>query len=481
MSERDPRTRSAPPGNREDYVLLAMPSPGRAAAHQSVLAELGLATTVTRDGEEARRELSRHAPTLIVLDLSLPKVDGFALLRELRANISPDRTAAIVVSGHAAILEAARRMAEALGIVRVLPLDADRAVLREAIETALRGRAAAVFPRRVPAAEKRKEPVLRADQLVDGAVLSAAQRFRTAITLAYVKLGSQEIVRGTFAVTDPTGPINVAPTLGFLRQVAAGTDPLIVPDVQTYAAVGDFAPGLALARGFAAAPINATRGELAGALCVIDAQPLQLDAEDLHGLEALARDLGRDLAGIREIPAEAPAEGAPRTPTAADIDSLERLASADPLTGLSNRRGGEKDIAAEISRARRQTTALSCVLIDLDHFKQVNDTYGHQAGDYVLREIGALLRRTLRAYDILIRWGGEEFLVVLPGVAKEQAFMLGERERSAIEGLRLAGIPGVTASVGVASLASDYSFEAMFAAADRQLYRVKASGRNSVA
>jgi diguanylate cyclase (GGDEF)-like protein len=167
--------------------------------------------------------------------------------------------------------------------------------------------------------------------------------------------------------------------------------------------------------------------------------------------------------------------------TPVDIDSLERLASADPLTGLANRRGGEKDIAAEISRSRRQNTPLSCVLLDIDHFKEVNDTFGHQAGDYVLREISALLRRTVRAYDILVRWGGEEFLCVLPGVDHEQALKLAERIRQAVENMPLAGIGGITASVGVAALGNDYSFDAMFAAADRRLYSAKASGRNTVA
>ena len=134
---------------------------------------------------------------------------------------------------------------------------------------------------------------------------------------------------------------------------------------------------------------------------------------------------------------------------ASDLDSLERLASADPLTGLANRRGGERDISAEISRARRQTTPLSCLLLDIDHFKMVNDTSGHQAGDYVLREISELLRRTVRAYDILVRWGGEEFLIVLPGVTPEQARKLAERLRLAVEQMPLSGIDGVTASIGV--------------------------------
>src|SRR6185436_6107102 len=144
--------------------------------------------------------------------------------------------------------------------------------------------------------------------------------------------------------------------------------------------------------------------------------------------------------------------------------ALERLAVTDPLTGLSNRRGGEQNIASEISRARRQKSPLSCILLDIDRFKEVNDTYGHQAGDHVLREISALLRRTVRAYDILVRWGGEEFLIVLPGVEHEQALKLAERIRHAVENMPLAGIGGITASVGVAVLGNDYSFDAMFAA-----------------
>jgi diguanylate cyclase (GGDEF)-like protein len=288
-------------------------------------------------------------------------------------------------------------------------------------------------------------------------------------------------VRGTFALTEASGTINAADSVSFLRQVAAGSDPWIVPDATNYAALHEIAPGgLSMIRGFAATPISA-HGDITGALCVMDTRPLQMDAADLEALEALARDLYRALGGRQVDRDDEADDAASQGPSAADIDSLERLASADPLTGLANRRGGEKDISAEISRARRQNTPLSCVLLDIDHFKEVNDTFGHQAGDYVLRELSALLRRTVRAYDILVRWGGEEFLVVLPGVGHEQALKLAERIRQAIENMPLAGIGGITASVGVAALGSDYSFEGMFAVADRRLYSAKASGRNTVA
>ena len=246
-----------------------------------------------------------------------------------------------------------------------------------------------------------------------------------------------------------------------------------------YPALYEAAPsGLSMVRGFAGTPLVAAHADITGTLCLMDTKPLTMDATELELLDSLGRDLSRDLArhGSRDLHAQV----IPTITNPPDIDDLQRLASADPLTGLANRRGGGEDIAAEISRARRQNTALSCVLLDIDHFKDVNDTFGHQAGDHVLREISSLLRRTVRAYDILIRWGGEEFLVILPGVELEQARKLAERIRNAVEGLPLAGIGGVTVSGGVAALGTDYSFEAMFEAADRRLYSAKAAGRNTV-
>ena len=152
----------------------------------------------------------------------------------------------------------------------------------------------------------------------------------------------------------------------------------------------------------------------------------------------------------------------------------------DQLTGLLNRRALEPRFAEIAEQAALTDQPVSVVLADLDHFKSINDDHGHAVGDAVLRDVAYAMRRALRTFELLYRLGGEEFLAVLPGVEREQAFKLGERVRLAVENLRLAGIPGVTASVGVAPLGSDYSFEAMFASADRQLYRAKGSGRNAV-
>ena len=113
------------------------------------------------------------------------------------------------------------------------------------------------------------------------------------------------------------------------------------------------------------------------------------------------------------------------------------------------------------------------MLIDLDRFKQVNDTFGHQAGDQLLRDVSNLLRRTVRVYDILVRWGGEEFLMVLPGVDRDVARMLAERVRVAVEALDTHGIGPVTRRQR-AGFENDYDFAAT-QTADRRLHQAKAS------
>jgi diguanylate cyclase (GGDEF)-like protein len=423
----------------------------------------------------------RGPPVLLILDLSLPKVDGFELLREVRKHASRAQTGAIVISGHAPIRAAARKLSESLGIAKVLPFDVDRPALREAIDSTLReNHPPRVVETHKPVAEvEHPEPTAGIEDVLQMVVLEAGRRFRVPIALAYVKVGEAEHLRAYVALTELAAIAGGTQALTFLRQVASGSDPLIVPDVTNYPSLVEAAPpGLTVIRGFAGTPISSGHGDLTGTLCLMDIKPLTMDATELDLLDSLGRDLSRDLAkhGVRDPNAP----GLPAGTKPPDLDDLQRLASVDPLTGLAKRRRGGEDIAAEISRARRQNTPLSCVLLDIDHFKDVNDTFGHQAGDHVLREISALLRRTVRAYDILIRWGGEEFLVILPGVELEQARKLAERIRNAVEALPLAGIGGVTVSGGVAALGNDFSFEAMFEAADRRLYSAKAAGRNTV-
>jgi diguanylate cyclase (GGDEF)-like protein len=163
---------------------------------------------------------------------------------------------------------------------------------------------------------------------------------------------------------------------------------------------------------------------------------------------------------------------------------VERQALVDGLTGIANRRQCEDSLAAEIAQADRLGTPLTLVLADLDDFKAVNDIHGHAVGDDVLREFAAVLRATLRDSDIAGRWGGEEFLLLLPGADAEGGANLAERVRAGLAERSFLGREGevvtVTCSFGVAQLAAGATDRDLFAAADQGLYRAKRAGKNRV-
>ncbi|WP_256128281.1 GGDEF domain-containing response regulator [Desulfolutivibrio sulfoxidireducens] len=173
--------------------------------------------------------------------------------------------------------------------------------------------------------------------------------------------------------------------------------------------------------------------------------------------------------------------------TLTDITELEYekrdlidLATVDPLTRAFNRRKLADVLAEETTRARRYGTPLSVILLDIDHFKKVNDTHGHDAGDTVLTEMARLVMGLLRESDRLARWGGEEFFVVAPGVGLGGGVELAERLRAAVADKDFPGVPGVTASFGVAEYLPGEPVEALVKRADAALYRAKAGGRNRV-
>ncbi len=162
---------------------------------------------------------------------------------------------------------------------------------------------------------------------------------------------------------------------------------------------------------------------------------------------------------------------------------LRELATTDSLTGLFNRRAFMDRADSEWQRHTRYKTTLGCVMVDVDHFKDVNDTFGHAAGDAVLQHVGALLRAALRTSDLSARLGGDEFVALMPDSSLEGAFALGERIVLRLLGRPLTGLPRevrVTVSVGVATSAGCDSLDALFARADRALYQAKQAGRGCV-
>jgi diguanylate cyclase (GGDEF)-like protein len=167
------------------------------------------------------------------------------------------------------------------------------------------------------------------------------------------------------------------------------------------------------------------------------------------------------------------------------FQEVERLSATDPLTGLHNRRHFSEAARAEFSRSVRFDLSLSVLMLDLDHFKLVNDTHAHAAGDDVLTQVAAACRGQLRAMDIHARYGGEEFCFVLPETDLEGAVLVAMRLREAIAALRFAGADGtfiVTASLGVAERdGPDDTLEELLGRSDNALYEAKRAGRDRVA
>ena len=164
-------------------------------------------------------------------------------------------------------------------------------------------------------------------------------------------------------------------------------------------------------------------------------------------------------------------------------------ATMDALTGLNNRRQFEMRLNQEIATSRRKNTPLCCMMLDVDYFKKVNDTYGHAAGDCVLKAVSNLISKEIREYDIASRYGGEEFFILLPQTNIEEASFVAQRLRKAVEEAKMdiseAKVPNlthikITVSIGVSDYNSVESAEEFYHNADKALYEAKNRGRNKV-
>jgi diguanylate cyclase (GGDEF)-like protein len=199
-----------------------------------------------------------------------------------------------------------------------------------------------------------------------------------------------------------------------------------------------------------------------GILAVLAAAARELDSDETHFLQSVANILA---AAVQRRRAE---------------EDVSHLASTDSLTGIANRRAFIAILEREIERARRNHPALSLIMYDLDHFKRVNDDFGHDVGDTVLQTVTALVKRNLRGVDVIARWGGEEFMILVSDAEAGAARFVAEKCRLAIAGTPLDCAGTVTASFGVVTFRPGDDMMSLLKRVDDTLYAAKEGGRNRV-
>jgi diguanylate cyclase (GGDEF)-like protein len=227
---------------------------------------------------------------------------------------------------------------------------------------------------------------------------------------------------------------------------------------------------------YAGIPVSTPEGHAVGALCVMDHIPRRFSRRDLESLA--------DFAAIVEDEMMFKRAGLLQRELVSQVEKLRLRAFVDQLTGVWNRGAVFDVLQRELERSERNNHPLSACMLDLDHFKKVNDEYGHQAGDHVLQELCQRVRASIRPYDGIGRYGGEEFLIVFPETQGEQARSQADRVRKTVAAVPFDLGDGVqktvTCSIGVAEYERDEDLTSLISRADKALYRAKNEGRDRV-
>jgi diguanylate cyclase (GGDEF)-like protein len=277
--------------------------------------------------------------------------------------------------------------------------------------------------------------------------------------------------RGTFGSEDSR-------TISFCAHAILQEGTMVVPNALLDPRFADnpLVLGEPFIRFYAGHPLKALDGSQVGTLCVLDRKPREIGPADLEAL--------RDLAALvdNEIRMEALSQA--QLDLIRERDAIHRKAMLDSLTHLWNRQAILDVLARELARGRRTGEPVAVLMADVDHFKTINDTHGHLAGDAALQEVARRLRASVRPYDAIGRYGGEEFLIVLSSCGTDAASKIGEkiRTRVGLAPIQLATVRlPVTMSLGIASSdAMGMDSVALIAGADAALYRAKAAGRDRV-
>lgn len=492
------------PAGDPPHVLVADQDPVATGALAWLLREQGYEVTSITERKRLVDVLERIRPDLVLVDVEDLGTDGELLLERVKRD-ERWRDMPIVVATH---LPSNGKPMSALVPPRIaddyvtkpfrVPELLARIQTQLRAQTELRSARAALAATRAEL-ERAREDVATNRQIVDilnevAGELSATEIYRIlvrrvaralSLSRCAVVLASAGDVSGAVVASfeDPASP-DLAIRLERYPEILSALEtqrPVLVRDVQsdhlfeqTRKLWLDEARDVSL-RSVAVLPFNVDRWRSGVLTLRTDRHERDLTQEDIAFAETV---VNAAVAAIKRAQA--------LESTRADNRRLEALATTDPLTRLLNRRALLERLSREVDRAKRYESMLTLLLLDIDHFKRINDERGHLVGDAVLRQIGALVEASVRTVDIAARYGGEEFVLILPETSQDGGIIFAERLRESIERYPFdaSGVEPLhlTASIGVATFPSPRvdSTEDLFARADEALYRAKSSGRNQV-
>ena len=442
------------------------------------------------DGAEGAMTALREQPAVVVTDLEMPTMDGFPLLRLLKADPASSHIPVLILTSHGEA--ASRYWGLRTGADAYLTKDHDPGELVEVVSRLARRAAAAPKAPHSGASDLEAfgpvQVLARVARHLDASLLQAT----VVNTLLERGMAANDFHDAARGALETLGQVVDAQLLAVaVAEANSAIAHIVLQDPVSPAAIELLSElltqGLHLATGM---PLETRVSGESGDVGVDleRAVWLPLSLRDATGvLTLLPRDADEGGASAGSSLGALTGHLALVLDNARLSQRLHELSTVDGLTRQLNHRVIYDRLTEELERARRYRYSLSVVLCDLDHFKDVNDTHGHLAGDAVLREGAAVLRRCLRGTDLLGRYGGEEFLAVLPQVDLDAGCIAAERLRQGLEN-HLVRLPGgaevrITASFGVAArdeLTGPLSSDLLVSLADRRLYEAKTAGRNRV-
>ncbi len=483
-------------------ILVADNDPAVRTAVSWLLKDHGYEVVATVRGDQMYERLARRTPDLLLLEVDVPEEDGREVLRRLRANErwrdipvcmvaaagSDDVATRALRAGAADFMNKPFRLRELLARIQSQLRSRDTlrrayAALREVSEALIESREEAKSRRELVdilhevTGELSPEEIFR---ILARRVARALDISRCSVILA--RPGDELGVVAT--AFDNPGLRNFPIRLDRYPEIRAALDqgvPVLVEEGAANPLFGEIrkvweAEGLTVPVSSAIAlPFTLDRTQLGVFFLRTSGSEPPLSHHDIEFADTVIR------AAVAAIQRAQLLET-----TRADKARLEALATTDSVTTLLNRRALVDRLTHEMERARRYATPLALLMVDLDHFKDINDTHGHLVGDEALREVARVLQGAVRNVDVVARYGGEEFAIVLPETSNEGAVAFAERVRERVAEHLFANerLPSlrITVSVGVASVPSVdiESVEDFFARSDEALYRAKAGGRNQV-